>query len=115
MEALRDDNSKLGPLILNVLGILEWSYLHRLFEQEGIDKAMSQLQCYIAYITSFELQEGIDFKESCETTHKIGIVLDPIGFGVNPPYIPPITTLSLDPTTPLSHSNPLTITQEKSR
>lgn len=41
MEAMRGGSANSGPLILNTLGISEWSNLHWLTEQEGIDKEMS--------------------------------------------------------------------------
>lgn len=49
---------------------------------------------------SFELQEKIDFVESCEISRKIGIVLDPARSGVATPCITPFLELSLDPITP---------------
>lgn len=99
MESLRN-GSESGPLVLNLLGISGWSLLHRLFEQDGLDKAMSQLQRYIASLTSMDLQDSIDFDESCETARKIGFVLDYTASGLDTPCVTPIAELSATSSSP---------------
>lgn len=55
---------------------------------------MSQSQRSIASLASLELQDGIYFYEFCETARKIGIVLDPIAFGLDTPSITPVAEQS---------------------
>lgn len=75
LEALASGDVDVGPLVLETLGILEWSSIYHVAEKGGILKALSQVCQYIGMLPSFESHDRLEFDRASSTTQKIVIAL----------------------------------------
>lgn len=57
LKALSMDDIEARPLVLDTLGILEWSNIYHTTEKGGSLKALSCLKQYIAVLGSFESKD----------------------------------------------------------
>lgn len=77
LETLSSDVADSGLLVLETLGISEWSSIYNIAEKGGTLKAIALLRQFIGKLAFFEAQDRVDFDNATLLAQKIMRALTP--------------------------------------